>query len=88
VDFRGPIHHSFDLGRMEEGVVDQARFHRPQDAGLVARIQGGDSHLNPEASQPRWLSGFLPRYLDFQALGRQKSGLYPPLSGGWSHTTR
>ena len=74
VDFRGHVHHSFDLGRMEEGVVDQAGLHRPQDAGLVARIQGRHGHLNPEASQPRRLRGFLRGHLDLQTVGRQRPG--------------
>jgi hypothetical protein len=50
--------------------VDQARLYRPQNAGFVVRIQCLHSHLNPKASQPRRLRGFLRGHRDFQTAGR------------------
>lgn len=37
--------------------------------------QGRHGHLNPKARQPRRVRGFLRGHLDFQTLGRQRSGL-------------
>src|ERR1019366_8663925 len=68
-------HYGFDGRRVYQGVVDQACLHRPQDAGLMLRIQSGNDDLDPKLSEPRRLRRFFRADLHFEVSVGQRSCL-------------
>jgi hypothetical protein len=68
----GCVHYRFDSRRIGQSVVDQTRLDCSQDAGLMLRVQSGNSHLNAKLRESRWLSGLFRGYLHFKALAWQR----------------